>query len=585
MIALRRSIAVVVASMLGGCVLPRQHGGAGEQDLRKGMWVEAKGPVAASGPPVVTEVEQIQREPSHTSDKVEIRAPVEAASKDRIRITGVPVRVVEKTGFENAERQEVERFALRAGDWVKVKARLKEDGLRARTVRRSEPRDRFEVEGEILDSNLGDRSLVVGGVPLRLADDLKVDLLGEHQDVSPDDPLALFLADEQKGVAFTIKLLPTLRAGGELAIKGQYDDEFDLDGTRPKDRGSLRVEGKLDLLWRFAESGSFALVEATAGRRYRFRQNDVRSVDDAGALSRAYAYFLVTEDLRIVAGRQDFVEEREWLYDEVLDGVRATWRLGDVELEGGAAVGREILDDTNETQSTMTFTGLVRAYLSEKHWVTGYVLQRKDASLDNFEPFLMGLRSYSKPWRGLGHWLEASYASGFHGRRLIDGYALDAGLMYRFGGSLRPTLAAGYAMGSGRAGGRIGFRQSGLQDNNAKFGGVTRFRYYGEVLEPELANLHVATVGFGIRPVPELSFDAVAHWYRQDVAAPSLLSRLRATPNGRSRDLGWGADLIVGFRLANRMTAELVAGRFEPGPGFDGADPAKKLEMTLRVKF
>ena len=51
-------------------------------------------------------------------------------------------------------------------------------------------------------------------------------------------------------------------------------------------------------------------------------------------------------------GRQDFDEEREWFYDEVLDGVRAVWRQDQLELELGFATGRELGAEDNEYKDT-----------------------------------------------------------------------------------------------------------------------------------------------------------------------------------------------------------------------------------------
>ena len=62
------------------------------------------------------------------------------------------------------------------------------------------------------------------------------------------------------------------------------------------------------------------------------------------------------------------------------------------------------------------------------------------------------------------------------------------------------------------------FRQTGIQDNNDKFGGVTSFKYYGELLEPELSNLHILTAGIGRRFGRRMSLDLIYHNYRQDEA-------------------------------------------------------------------
>ncbi|MEE2664567.1 MAG: alginate export family protein, partial [Myxococcota bacterium] len=69
-------------------------------------------------------------------------------------------------------------------------------------------------------------------------------------------------------------------------------------------------------------------------------------------------------------------------------------------------------------------------------------------------------------------------------------------------GILRPpALSIGYAYGSGDGDTDFesfgGFRQSVLADNNGKLRGVNRFRYYGELLDPNLSNLQIVTAALG----------------------------------------------------------------------------------------
>jgi hypothetical protein len=77
----------------------------------------------------------------------------------------------------------------------------------------------------------------------------------------------------------------------------------------------------------------------------------------------------------------------------------------------------------------------------------------------------------------------------------------------------RPALTAAYAVGSGddNPGHRVdgAFRQTGLQENEARWTGITRFKYYGELLDPELNNLTVVTVGLGLRPTKRSSLDHI----------------------------------------------------------------------------
>ncbi|MFY9345255.1 MAG: alginate export family protein, partial [Planctomycetota bacterium] len=454
-----------------------------------------------------------------------------------------------------------------------------------RTLRAIPPRDQFKVTGEVRAVDRERGRLDVGGVPLTVAPDVDLEVGGRRD---PDDPLALFLADDQKAVPFSLRLSDSLRLGGQAAAESEWEDEFDLDAGRDRDRTKPSFGGKLDALWLLDDRGSYALGEVAFGRSDVLREGGVDSHEDKLELTRAFASLAVAADLQLLVGRQDFDEGREWLYDEVLDGVRAVFRRGPLELEAGVAAGREVAAEDNAYEDTGVWLANARWHLDPASFLGAYVLQRTDDSAAGFEPLLFGVRSHREVRQGLGHWLELGLARGRAGGRDVDGYAFDAGCLFTFDTAWRPALAAGLAHGSGRADGDTasGYRQSGLQDNNAKVGGVTSVRYYGELLDPELANLRVATAAVAVRPFAGASLSLLWHGYRQDVAATgSPDSSLRTTPNGTSRDLGQELDLVFGYRAARRFTLELVYARFEPGSAFAADTGADLIAFTTRLSF
>ncbi len=557
-------------------------------DLPHGASVELKGSDWRGEYPLASEVEELT-DRTRNPRKFEVSAQVDASEKGDIekqilRVAGRPFQITKSTKFEDADKTRIDAFQAAKGSWVKIKAQRSGDQFVARAIRKIAPRERFKIEGIVSDVDAAARLVRVAQLPVYVDEEAKFHLLG----IKPDDPLALFLDDEQKGVPFTLRIGENLRAGGELAFNWDRKEEFDFDKNNKGNRDTLNLEAKADLLWRFHESGSFALFEASAVRSDRFREDKPDTYDRKESISRAFAYLRLSDSLRLIVGRQDFDVEREWLYDEVMDGVRASFRVKDLEFEASASWGREFLEQSNPTEKTSMYVLLGRAFLSKSHSVTAYFLQKKDTGPANFEPWFLGVRSYSKPWKGLGHWLEFAQARGYSGLTRIEGRAIDVGGMYRFGGAARPTIAVGYALGQGSSNpsNHVGFRQTGIQDNNGKFGSVTSFRYYGEVFDPELSNLEVWTLGLGVRPWQNLSFDLVWHRYRQDKAQNSLAaSDLKISPNGIRRDLGEALDFILGHRLGNRSSFEFVASRFDPGSAFTGMDPAFKAELTFRWKF
>jgi alginate production protein len=173
--------------------------------------------------------------------------------------------------------------------------------------------------------------------------------------------------------------------------------------------------------------------------------------------------------------------------------------------------------------------------------------------------------------------LELAHVRGRDGSRAIRGWGVDAGVTYTAALPLRPALTAAYAVGSGEStpDGRSdgAFRQTGLQENEGRWSGVTRFKYYGELLDPELSNLAIATMGLGLRPTERSSVDLVYHEYRQQIASLALRgATLAADPSGLTRELGRELDLVVGYDGVKGLEVKGVFSYFIPGQAFPRAD-------------
>jgi alginate production protein len=129
------------------------------------------------------------------------------------------------------------------------------------------------------------------------------------------------------------------------------------------------------------------------------------------------------------------------------------------------------------------------------------------------------------------------------------------------------------------------FRQTGFEDNEAKFSGVNDFLYYGEFLQPTLRNIRILTGGLGVRPSRQTSVELVYHLYTQDQASGELDSALEAEPSGRSRRLGREIDVIVAYRPLPDLELTLTGGYFWPGRAFPGADRGLGVRVELEYKF
>ncbi|HVS16639.1 MAG TPA: alginate export family protein [Thermoanaerobaculia bacterium] len=155
----------------------------------------------------------------------------------------------------------------------------------------------------------------------------------------------------------------------------------------------------------------------------------------------------------------------------------------------------------------------------------------------------------------------------------VDGWALDLGVTLSPPWALRPSFTFGYAVGSGDDDPRDGidssFRQTGLQSNADRYRGVHSFRYYGELLDPELSNLEIGTLSVGFPILGSSSIELVAHSYRQVTPATSLRrARLRTRPSGVDGDIGEGLDLVIGFHQWERARFRLFGSWLRLGSAY-----------------
>jgi hypothetical protein len=333
-------------------------------------------------------------------------------------------------------------------------------------------------------------------------------------------------------------------------------------------------------------------------------------------------------------GRLDFEDERRWWWDEELDAVRIAYETESLEVV--LSVARELGPSRSDRDEVDPVHDRVLRVIGEASWdwrpncalelfalyqddhspteQPGHVVDREweddsDARLGWFGARLMGV--WDLRTRGiLGYWLDTALVRGEERlvefeelsrrrsvveeviRRDVRGWAVDAGLTWILPTALEPRLFAGYAFGSGdrkpEEGADRSFRQTGIQANEAGFGGVERFSHYGVVLDPELSNLRVLTIGAGLSLLRSSSLDLVYHYYRLAEPAPFLRdARLEATLTGEHRDLGHGVDLVLALEEWERLEFELIGSAFRPGRAFgeDRGEWSYGGFVAMRIAF
>ncbi len=302
-------------------------------------------------------------------------------------------------------------------------------------------------------------------------------------------------------------------------------------------------------------------------------------------VDQAYVTFKDLGPFDITLGRRNFEDQRLWLYDAALDGVIVNLKLGDFHTE--ASVTRENLVDGELLYSIRT--GFVNNYILYTEYrgiedtkVGAYAIKRDDTRGRDDDPLFLGVRAYGNPTDRFNYWTELGFVrgKGDQGQHL-KGYGFDFGGTYRFPDlPLQPSITLRYAEGSGDSNPDDNtdreFRQTGLQSNEGRFGGVTQFKTYGEMFDPELSNLKIFTAGVGFRPANNAFVDLVYNHYRLNkMFDGELNSALTALINqdesNLSMDVGSEVDLILGFRNLfgfRRFGFELRMGWFFPGKAY-----------------
>ena len=412
-----------------------------------------------------------------------------------------------------------------------------------------------------------------------------------------------------------------LTVGGEYSVSSRI-----IDGEERESR--LRQVAKGEAFY-VLNPRSIAYAEA---RVVSIAKNEPGELDpdDRVELRRGetWLYFseLLNTRLSLQIGRQQFRDRREWWWDEELDAVRVHYDSPKLHLE--VALARELFgrawdrgieaarDDITRVMGlgTWAWSGRHRLeafYLSQRDRSPAQTLGERlpEADRDPFDADLdwLGLRARGKMRLSdhrLYYWIDAAMVEGTEtsaryeriepGVREVSGVstasvrgnAYDVGVTWEAPSKMR--LTASYAFGSGNDSdeGDGAFRQTGLHDNNGKYRGVDRFRYYGELLRPELSNLAIGTVALGWPLLEDSSIEIILHRYRQAIPSDEIRdTQLDIDPAGLSDDIGWEANIVVGLEEWRHLELELIAAGFRAGNAFALARDLDALGLFVKLDY
>ena len=425
--------------------------------------------------------------------------------------------------------------------------------------------------------------------------------------------------------------------GVSTRVEGSWDatlerrNNFDLRDDRARDRRDVEHEVKLRAT---AEISPTVQVRLEAVGLHETSARQGSNSERTSTLARGETWVRWAPDpkgpLAVQAGRISLNERRAWWWDEDLDSVRVRWDDKAWGLDAGWA--RELArTDRNQPgidpqqQGVNRFFGQATWKYTGRHALDGFWLLARDGSgvqrgalanedavdSSDLRANWWGARAtgefrYSGDHR-IAYWADTAWVRGTeavtafeeddHGRFRVDdirsrklrGHAVDLGATWTVPVRWTPRLTLGLARGSGGTRNDAvdhNFRQTGLQENRTRMGGIKRMYRYGQLVRPELSNLQVASLGAGLRITEDASVELMWHRLRQVSASDQLPgSRLGADPGGSSRDIGREIDLLLALRSGKHVELTLGLSRFKPGRAFSERDAANGLDLGVTLRF
>lgn len=406
------------------------------------------------------------------------------------------------------------------------------------------------------------------------------------------------------------RLIDHLFYGVKLEAKFDHEDNYNLNQSEP-DNLSV-AEGRAEISFLYSPADWFHAFTNFSFFHGQPLVDEDDQKDASTKLDVRQAYISFSHpigngsgSLRI--GRQRIRDIREWYFDDNLDGFRLLY--GDDLFYLHASVTRrrfvdqDLLKDEENPRTNNYFLTVGHSPL-ENVRLEGFALYRDDLTDEEGQPIFLGARVLGDAFKGLKYWTDFAYVFGksdevrkrVNGKRIttndsLSGFGFDIGASYMFDLPLKPYLTLGYAFGTGDDNPddstEHSFRQTGLQDNSGRFHGKAKFKYYGEVFDPELSNMSIFTAALGIRPTRKSSVDLVYHYYRQDKAFDEIRDTdIDADPDGIHKNLGQEIDLVVGSRDFKDLSLEFNFGYFWPGNAFaENRDNAFLTNVKASYKF
>ena len=340
------------------------------------------------------------------------------------------------------------------------------------------------------------------------------------------------------------------------------DDQGDTNGHFSSTLG-LAVRAQIT-------PGTVFFAHGAASLKRRWRDGATNATQSKWAWKEAHLSFALAPSTRLTVGRMRFSDANKWAADASVDGAHIGVKRQQTIFEFAAVKG------TRKNTSRYMIGHI--AYATARRKIGGLAIQETDGPDTRWH--LSGYRNKIVTTKFAHQW-NVGLVFGDVANNRNAGFGLDwRGVVKLKDGKLKPQLTLGFAYGT------PGFQQTGLHSNKTYDGGQMQFHRYGYVYQPNLTNMAVATVSYGIRPSRKFSMDVTAHLYAQP--SPSTVwpdARIKGRTTGASGFLGGEISVVGAWRPSKTSKVEFGAAKFLPGPAYEDRSSASRIFARYSIFF
>lgn len=429
---------------------------------------------------------------------------------------------------------------------------------------------------------------------------------------------------------------PSLEWFRSLSLFASTTSDEDVGGDNNGQLDSFDVDASLAFGYRYDESFS-AFIELGVASGTYLNEDSELTAEPAFYRDETWINVDFSTDSQVrslTLGSQSVYEVRGWWWDDTLDlvlltasddrwflqtgiGVQASHRLFGERFDDNDDVIRGLGELTFQwhDQQTASFF-LFGEFDQSERLQPGTSVD--ESLLDNRgnELYWLGIRSQGtidqEVWPSVDYWIDLAHVGGRETRYVqdsdesddntvvvadinridLDGWGMDLGVSLQTSLPAKPRLSVGFATTFNGA--RMNddtdrsFRQTGLQSNEMQLEPFFGASSYGLVLNPELSNLQIVTLGIGFDVLTSSYVSLLGHDYHMLSATESLRGAdLDPTFDGIDTHAGRAIDLNLSIEELDSWNIEMQFGMFQAGKAVvDDADATAYYgSVELSVDF